>query len=181
MNFLPDDYDVPQSGGNYMKFRDGENRFRVLSSPIIGWLAWRDEGGQRKPIRRRMDQVFSTTEFDPSDIKHFWAMPVYNYAEKKIQILEITQKGIQKKLRAYAKDEDWGSPINYDLVVTRSGQDLQTEYEVIAKPAKKLDEGIERLYQDMNINLEALYEGKDPFALTDQDEEIADMAIKAGL
>lgn len=163
-NFLPNDYEVPQSGGNYMKFKDGENRFRILTSPIIGWEAWKEIDGVRKPVRTRMSSPFSTNDFDPSEVKHFWAMPVWNYAEKKVQILEITQKGIQKKIKAYARDEDWGSPVNYDLVVTRSGQNLETEYEVIAKPAKKLDAEIQTLYEEMNINLEALYAGDDPFA-----------------
>lgn len=177
-DFLPNDYEVPSSAGSYMRFKDGENRFRVLASPIIGWEAWTtDQDGGRKPLRTRMSEPFSTAEVDPSDIKHFWAMPVYNYAEKKIQILEITQKGIQKKIKAYAKDEDWGTPKNYDLVVTRSGQSLETEYEVIAKPAKKVDEGITRLFEDMNINLEALYEGKDPFNSEDADEIVNSVPV----
>lgn len=162
-DFLPSNYDVPSSAGNYMRFKDGENRFRVLASPIIGWEFWTESDGVRKPVRRRMNETISTSECDPSDVKHFWAMPVYNYAENKIQILEITQKGIQKKIKAYARDEDWGSPVNYDLVVTRSGQSLETEYEVIAKPAKELDIEIAKQYAAMTINLEALYAGDDPF------------------
>lgn len=170
-DFLPDNYDVPSTAGNYMKFKEGENRFRVLSSPIIGWEFWTEVDGQRKPVRRRMTETISTTEADPSEVKHFWAMPVYNYAEKKIQILEITQKGIQKKVKAYAKDADWGSPVNYDLVVTKTGQALETEYEVIAKPAKELADDIKAQYASMSINLEALYSGDDPFKDAGDDVE----------
>lgn len=165
-DFLPSNYDVPQKAGNYMKFVDGENRFRILGSPILGWEAWEDtaEGG-RKPIRKRMDQPFSTDEVsEPDKIKHFWAMPVWNYKDERVQILEITQKKIQKSLRALAKDEDWGSPKEYDIVVTKSGEKLNTEYEVNPKPHKKLDPGVTEMYKNMGIKLEALYEGKDPFA-----------------
>lgn len=166
MSFLPENYDIPDSSGGYMKFKEGENRFRVLASPIVGWEYWvSDADGKRKPLRKRMNNPFTTAEVeDPEEIKHFWAMPVYNYADKQIVILEITQKGIQKKIKAYANDEDWGSPIGYDLVVTKSGEGLNTEYEVIAKPAKPVEKEITEAFMDMQINLEALYDGADPFA-----------------
>ena len=173
-DFLPTDYEVPQRPGNYMKFADGENRFRILNSPILGWEAWEDtpEGG-RKPIRRRMNKPFATDEVsDPEQIKHFWAMPVWNYRDERVQILEITQKGIQKSLRALAKDEDWGSPKGYDLVVTKSGQKLETEYQVNPKPHKKLDSEITSMYEGMHINLEALYEGNDPFTENVEPDEV---------
>lgn len=179
--FLDANYEVPQKSGNYMKFQDGENRFRVLSSPILGWETWSTgQDGTRKPIRRPMDKPFSLVEIeDEENVKHFWAMPVWNYAEEKIQILEVTQKGIQKSIRALSRDEDWGSPVNYDIVVTKSGQKLETEYEVKPKPAKKLDPGITQLYTDTFIDLKALYRGDDPFQVSDQ--AIADDAENEGI
>ena len=177
-NFLPDNYEVPQKSGNYFRFIEGENRFRILSSPIIGWETWiENKDGSRKPIRKPMDKPFNVDEVDnPEDIKHFWAMPIYNYQEEKIQILEITQKGIQKSIKALAKDVDWGSPVNYDLVVTREGKELNTKYQVNPKPAKKLDEGILQLYKDMKIDLTALYRNDDPFS---SEKDLVDDAGKA--
>lgn len=109
-DFLPPNYDVPSKRGNYMRFAEGENRFRILGFPIIGWESWEEMGdGTRKPIRRPMDKPFSVDEIEnPEDIKHFWAMCVWNYQEEKVQILEITQKGIQKSIRALAKDGGLG-------------------------------------------------------------------------
>lgn len=165
--FLPASYEVPQKAGSYMKFLEGENKFRILASPILGYETWEDlPDGSRKPKRTPMDKPFSVNEVeggDPNNVKHFWAMPVYNYAEEKVQILEITQKGIQKSLRALAKDEDWGSPVSYDLVVTRTGQKLETEYQVQPKPAKALSSAIVEAYKAINIDLTALYRGDDPF------------------
>jgi hypothetical protein len=150
-----------------MRLQPGENRFRVLGSPILGYVYWtEDSAGVRKPNRIRMsERVPAGTMLGKDDkVKHFWAMPVWNYQEEKVQILEITQKGLMKSLRALAADPDWGSPVQYDVVVTRSGQSLDTEYSLQPKPAKPLDEGIIQVYKDMHINLEALYEGGDPFA-----------------
>lgn len=162
-DFLPNDYEVPQKSGNYMKLKDGENRFRILTSPILGYEWWEQDGETRKPVRVRMDEKIVMTE-ESEKAKHFWAMPVYNYNESAIQILEITQTTIQKAIKALAKDKDWGSPVNYDLVVTRSGKELNTEYTVNPKPAKELDKTVADKFKATNIRLEALYEGEDPFA-----------------
>lgn len=168
-----------------MKFQDGENRFRILASPILGYEWWETQkDGSRKPVRVNMTtKIDLSTVEDPDQVKHFWAMPVWNYNEEKVQILEITQKSIQKVIRALARDMDWGSPINYDLVVTKTGQKLETEYTLQPKPAKKLDEGIVKLFQDMKINLDALYKGEDPFNSTPSysSEDIANDAVSAGL
>jgi len=164
--FLPENYEVPSSNDKYMKFQKGENRFRILSSPIIGYEWWEEVNDKKTPKRIPLGVPIPVAEIsDPESIKHFWAMGVYNYTNKKIQILEITQKGIQKTLRALAKDEDWGSPVlNYDIVVTKTGDGMETKYEVLPKPATKLLEGVQEAYKDMEIRLEALFEGKDPFS-----------------
>ena len=165
-DFLPDTYEVPAKSGNYMKFQPGENTFRVLSSPIIGWVYWvTGVDGTRKPVRKRQDEKIVTAEVeDEEQVKHFWAMPVYNYEEEKIQILELTQATIQREIKSLAKDKDWGSPINYDLKVTKTGKDKLTKYTVNPKPAKPINPEIVKEYQAMKINLEALYSGSDPFA-----------------
>lgn len=162
-DFLPDDYEVPQKPGNYMKFKDGENRFRILAKPIFGYEWWEEDGETRKPVRVRMEEKIATTP-ESEKAKHFWAMPVYNYNQEAIQILEITQATVQKAIKALAKDSDWGSPLGYDLVVTRSGKELNTEYQVQPKPAKELDKAVKAKFNDITINLEALFAGEDPFA-----------------
>lgn len=168
--FLPPDYEVPTSESGYMKFKQGENRFRVLDSAVMGTETWIDEDGARKPLRFKIDQNIPAESIGDS-LKHFWAFPVWNYDAKKIQILQITQKGIQKSIRALTKDTDWGNPKGYDLVVTREGEGLDTEYQVNPKPHSELDPGIIQFYKDSNINLEALFTGDDPFAVSDDSGE----------
>ena len=184
-DFFPKEYEVPQKAGNYFRFQDGENRFRILSAPLLGWEAWIDTpDGGRKPIRRPMNNPFSTNDIDdPEQIKHFMAFVVYNLDAEKIQILEITQKGLQKSIRALERSKAWGSPLQYNILVTKKGQKLDTEYTLVPEPPTKLDKGIEQLYKDMAINLEALFDGADPFAVSEEKEteSIADDAIAAGL
>lgn len=168
MNALPNDYEVPQKIGNYMKFKTGENKFRLLTPVIIGWEAWVDtQDGGRKPIRHHQDESFDTSkiDIDPETIKHFWAGVVWNYAEEKVQILEITQKGIQKSLTALERSKDWGSLLDYDILVNKSGEKLETEYSVNPVPPKPLSKKIEEEFAKVNVNLDALYAGEDPFAI----------------
>lgn len=167
--FLPNDYEVPSSGGNYMKLEVGENRFRILGSPVIGNELWISG----KPVRKHMQEPFTEDELahadmnkftgKPKDVQHFWAMPVFNVKAKKIQILEITQKGIQQSIKDLTEDADWGNPRDYDLSVSKTGEGKETRYSVTPKPKNNLDEGIKQLYKDMEINMEALFESRDPF------------------
>jgi hypothetical protein len=169
-DFLPKDYDtnkgLNQKGGDYMKFVKGANRFRIMGSPITGWEWWEDtEDGKRSPKRVHINEKINVSEVtDPESIKRFWAMVVYNYDAKALQILEITQKGIQKTLEELVKDEDWGTPVQtYDIVVTKVGDGMETKYEVLPKPKTELDEGIVQLYKDMEVDLDAMYKGDNPF------------------
>ena len=182
MIFLPTDYKVPSSSGNYMKFNPGENRFRIMSSPILGYEYWKEIDGKRKPIRVPMEAQISPDDLDPDDnkIKHFWAMVVFDHADSKIKILEITQKSILRTIRGLSDDEDWGDPKGsrgYDIVVVRTGEGLETRYEVNPKPKKKLTSGIQEMYDEMDINLKALFKGEDPFA--SEAERLADDASEA--
>lgn len=168
-DFLPQDYEQPQGNSSYMKFKQGENRFRILAKPIVGWLDWQD----KKPIRYHMNDK-PEKPFDPKKpIKHFWGMLVWNYADEAVQILEVTQISVQSAIGNYAKDEDWGAPFEYDLKVTRTGQDLSTEYSVIASPKKPLSDAIKKAALDKPCYLDALFEGNDPWAVTEKQTELA--------
>lgn len=177
MDFLPKDYDIPSSGNNYMRFSEqGEHRFRIMNKPILGyegWITLRD--GSKKPVRKRMDEDFRIEEIDnPDEIRHFWAMVVWNYKENRLQVLEITQKTIQKAIKAITQDDDWGNPVGnngYDIVVTRSGEGFDTEYQVTPKPKKALDKEVVEAYKKAKINVEALYSGDDPFATVEAKQE----------
>ncbi|MCI0528121.1 MAG: hypothetical protein L0Y56_11850, partial [Nitrospira sp.] len=67
-------------------------------------------------------------------------------------------------LTALASDPDWGSPIlSYDISVTRTGDGMDTEYQLTPKPKKKMDEAVLELIKNTPVRLEALFDGEDPF------------------
>ena len=162
-DFLPQDYSVPTGPSNYMKFVVGPNKLRILGSPILGYLGW----ANKKPIRKRMGEDFPVDQVDnPEEIKHFWALPVWNYKAKRVQILELTQKGIMKKLKALKDSEGWGSPVNYDIIVMAEGEGKNREYDTIPSPPAPISDEIQKSFKETPIKLEALFEGKDPFEKT---------------
>lgn len=161
MDFLPQDYETPQGGGAYMKLQQGENKFRILSKPIIGWLDWKDKQPHRFNIKSKPEKPFDPTK----PIKHFWAMIVFDYTDKQVKILEITQNTIQKAIEHLAKDEDWGSPADYDIKVTKTGQEKATEYKVNPSPKKPLTDDVKEMAKRKPINLDALFKNGDPFSI----------------
>lgn len=180
MSFLPEGTTIPVSEGKYMRFSEPENRFRVLDSAITGYLLW--VGG--KPLRRKDKSEFTINELANADIdkfkgtkrvpQYFWAFPVWNYQTEQVEILEVKQLTVMKGIDDYLNDPDYGKdPKEYDLIVIKDDSKDKVEYRVKAKPPKPMDEGIKKFYQDMHINLNALYDGDDPFA-GDKEFELTD-------
>lgn len=157
--FLPQDYTAPKTTSHYLKLQDGENRIRILSKPVFGWEDWQD----RKPVRFTMD-----SKPKPSDpkkpVKHFWSFIVWNVNEAQIQIMQITQKSIQKFIESLSRDEDWGLPFEYDIKINREGEGMETEYTVNPVPHKPVSQEILDAFKERPINLDALFSGGDPFA-----------------
>lgn len=178
MSFLPKNYQVPQlasASGQYTRFVPGDTRVRILAGfsngAIMGFEYWSEENGKRTPVRVKAeaeikpDEIAKDKEGKPGRVKHFWALPVYNYREARIQIMEITQAGIQTALTTYAQDEDWGDPTEYDVVIKRTGEDLNTTYEVIPKPRQELKPEIVKMWKEVSatLDLNELFAGGDPF------------------
>ena len=162
--FGQEDYKIPTTS-NYMRFQEGENTFRILSSAIVGFEYWTRDN---KPVRSKeaWENIPDDAKLDDKGqprMNHFWAMVIWNYDAKRIQILEITQKGIMKYIQSLVNNPKWGSPKGYDLVVTRSGSGFDTEYATIANPHSEVSNEIAETYGRMNIDLEALFEGGEPF------------------
>jgi len=172
-DFLPKDYTVPVSGGNYMKLEKGDNVFRVLSSAVVGYEYWNNEN---KPIRlsKKPDVLpvdMRIDDYGNKNLKHFWAFIVWNYKANAIQMLEITQVSIQEGIANLVKDVDWGDPKRYDIKITKTGEKMDTEYAVSPKPHTPVKAEIEQALLNKNYDLNALFIGGDPFDVKTSDGE----------
>lgn len=136
--FLDDDYNPPKRPGKFMKFAIGENRFRILDKPMLGYSGWKT-GEDKKVCVRKPTDDFGKGELDPKEQpKHFWALPVWNYEAGIVQVLEITQTTIQEAITALNRNKKWGRPTEYDIVVTAVGEKLKREYSIIPDPKEPL-------------------------------------------
>lgn len=169
-DFLPEGFSLPVTS-NYMKFKEGNNTFRILDKAIVGMEFWKlkEDGSGKTPVRRKMNELIMESELETDkegnkvSAKFFMVFPVYNYSDKKIQILELTQKTLISAIKGYNDNPKWGNPINYDVTVTRTGQGKETEYLIDHDPKEEMDKEILKQYKAMNINLDALYVGGNPF------------------
>jgi hypothetical protein len=160
--FAPNGYELPESN-SFMKFAQGKNKFRILSSLVSGYEYWTAD---KKCVRSRTEFTetpdIAIDENGKSHVAHFWVLAVYNYAAESIQQLEITQKGIQKYILGLVNDkESWGNPKGYDLVVNREGEGMSTKYTVTANPPKEMPADILADYAKANINLESIFDEKE--------------------
>lgn len=161
--FLPKDYKVPSSGGNYTKFEEGTTTLRILSAPLLGWVDWKEVEGKKTPLRFAFDNKPEPFNKE-KPVRHFWAFKVWNYKTKSIQIWEITQSGIQGKIQSLVTNENWGIPIEYDLDIIREGMGFSdTKYDVQPVPPKALAEDIVAKDKAIKVDLNKLLADLDPF------------------
>jgi len=174
-DFLPEGYKEPETS-NYMSFEEGENTFRILGKftdgkAVMGQEYWKTVDGKRKPFRVSPEAkvCVEELEIDPrtGDLdmpKFFWALPVWNYSAKRIQILKINQKSIRKDIQKLVDNPKWGDPTEYDIVVNQAKEGKKTSYSTFANPKEKIDGEVKKTYEAMTIDWQAYMESKDPFS-----------------
>lgn len=160
-NFIPSDYEAPKSGGGFTKLESGENRMRILSSPKMMWLEWRDG----KPVRHPFDPNSKPAKGDDAkdSVKHAWGLIIWNYKTEKIEVFELDKQDIIAGLTTHAKDADWGHPKKYDVVISKSGEGMKTEYKFVAKPHSEPKQEIIDAFIENPIDLNKLLTGDNPF------------------
>ena len=160
--------DSPERGGtgNYFKAKvPGEYTVRVLADFIPGELAWKG----KKPVRKRTGESWVEDDCDDVDkIKTIWMGPVWNYAEEKVQVWEIAQKGIRAAIRSLVKKKAWGPITGYDLVLERKGTGIDdTEYLLVPENKGPAPDAAIKAFEDAcafgKFNIEELFYGGDPF------------------
>lgn len=161
-NFLSANYEVPQAQSKYFKLNQGANKFRVVSSAIVGYEYWNSDN---KPVRLRENPDQKPQDIrEDSKIKHFWAFVVIDRKDQSIKVMEVTQSSIMLAMKAIIDNEDWGNPQDYDLTIVRTGEKLETEYTVQPSPHKMLTSEEMIAVKETKVNLEALFDGGDPFS-----------------
>jgi len=169
-SFFQEGYEVPQAPSDYTKLKKGLNKLRILSAPIMGYEYWTEDN---KPVRSR--ELWGVIPLDaklPWEPKHFWAMIVWNFETETVQIWQPTQKTILNEIYGLVENADWGDPRGYNLNITRKGDGLKTEYTVQPSPHSVITPTIKAAYVGKKINLNALFDGANPFEATESNAAI---------
>ena len=162
-SFFEDGYEVPQSsGGAYFKPQAGQNRVRILSDAISGWSYWtNDNKCVRSPKRPESTPDIRVKDGKPDRVKHFLMITIWDYSSSSIKLWEITQSTIQRDLFDL-DNTDWGHPQNYDIIVNKKGEQLNTEYSVLPQPSAPLSQEVINAWADKKINLEEIWLNGNP-------------------
>lgn len=162
MSCLPQGYEHLKTEKKYTKlskFKEGDTKIRIVQAPIGGWLDWKEN----KPYRYRPDRK-PKHSFDPEKpLQSFWSLYIWDYEKEDLFILDLSQSAVIKALVSFAKDEEWGDFMQYDIKIKKQGTGKETKYQVMPLPHKPLNDQIKSALECSPVRLEALYEGKDPW------------------
>jgi hypothetical protein len=164
MSFLPKEYKIPKSSGLYAKLEDGDNKFIILGSVVLGWSYWNTDDKcfrmETKP-EKTPDDIGTDREGKQKKVQHFWAIPVYNLNTKQVQILEVTQKRLMGALQDLARDTDWGDPVlKYQITIKKSGKGTETTFQALPVPFRGDIEEIKQAYEESDVDMSNYFEAE---------------------
>jgi hypothetical protein len=159
-----------------------EYRYRFFGEALTGYEAWLDMGNNvSKPQRWEMcpTELPANAKADQNgktEARFFLAGIVWDYANERFSIMQLTQKTLLDKLRKYTADEDYGDATEYDIKITRKVQGERTSYDLVAAPPKPVAKAIAIEFEEFECNLKALISNDDPFAAAGTKKELAAVA-----
>ncbi len=167
-NFLPEDdstaFPAEEVMGKYFKPASGANKMRIIMQPIIALQRFvAGENGKLKVERFRLADRPADAATKP--VKKFYGYGIYNYSLKRIQIWTCDKATINNAIRELASDKNWGDFRHYDLVITKTGKELETKYCVHPIPPSQISDEVLTAFTQTPLNLNALFSNEDPFAV----------------
>ena len=176
------------SVGQYLtasKLGDGDSyRVAIVSeSPLEYWTVWGEsDEGQKKPFRfaqwnlppmtspQELGEFKQRMNYEGTELekpKFGLSFFCFDHADAKIKVFEITQKTLIKELDNISQQEDYANIHEWDLVISRSGLKMNTEYKILPAPRKKgTEEKISKVWADAQndgYDLNQLLVGGNPF------------------
>lgn len=158
------------SSGRYTLsgLKTGEKvKVRVLTEWIDGKSVWSGMTDEKPtPFRVRAGESIPASKIGinrldgtPNRIKQFIAAVVWNYKTEQVEIFETDKSTIIEAIVELEQSEDWGDVQKYDLTISKNGTGTDTKYTVIPSGMGAFKGKAD--YK--SVNLEALYDGSDPF------------------
>ena len=165
MSFIPKEHsDAFKGGGSRNDYlspskvkADGQVRFAILANePLCYFEVWgEDETGKGKPFRFAQEANADDIEQEmganyrrrckddgtEEPQKFAIAMPIYNFDIKRVQVLTMTQKGLQKELDEISQVEEYADMTEWDFIMTKAATVSPDMYGLRPVPRKKDTQG----------------------------------------
>jgi hypothetical protein len=145
---------------------DKEYKVRFIGEGITGFEAWTN---QNKPVRFEVlpDELPADIRVDEATgnqtAKFFMTGIVWDYESEMFRVFSITQKTVLEQLHKYMKDEDYGDPNGYDIVISKKGSGKDTKYSLLAKPPKPAPAAVKTGYAELGWDLKMLLQSRNPW------------------
>ena len=161
MSFIPKEHsDAFKGGGSRNDYlspskvkADGQVRFAILANePLCYFEVWgEDETGKGKPFRFAQEATADDIEQEmganyrrrlkddgtEEPQKFAIAMPIYNFDINRVQVLTMTQKGLQKELDEISQVEEYADMTEWDFIMTKAATVSPDMYGLRPVPRKK--------------------------------------------
>ena len=165
MSFIPKEHsDAFKGGGSRNDYlspskvkADGQVRFAILANePLCYFEVWGDdETGKPRPfrfpseasadeIKEEMGANYTRRIKDDGTEepqKFAIAMPIYNFDINRVQVLTMTQKGLQKELDEISQVEEYSDMTEWDFIMTKAATVSPDMYGLRPVPRKKDTQG----------------------------------------
>lgn len=126
-----DDRLIPPSSGSYMKLKQGENKIRIVSEAEVYGKHYINKKGIVCLGKEECPHCMDGDKPKPA-----WLFWVIDRTDGAIKLLEVGYSVVAKiKTLAQSEDYHFETMPDFDLTITKTGESLETEYDVI--PARK--------------------------------------------
>jgi len=172
INFYDAKFKVTKQKDQFLKLKEGANKVRFLADHLVCFeifVEMTDDTNQKqiKPLRK--SEPFTSEELSHLVLKDkkekqklTLIQLVYDYSDEEFKFLSIGQNSILTALKEYSQNPDYGNPTNYDITISRKGQNLETEYTFMPSPPKPLDKAVKARSKNLNFDLTKLLDGQYP-------------------
>jgi hypothetical protein len=145
---------------------------RDSNGSVVKDSEFRKEELEAFDARKRKVKDMAGNEIEGSyDVRYFWQMFVWNWKEAKFQCLVITQGRIIEAMKSTLQTESpkkkgdypFADPSQYDFIIIKSGEGLNTTYQVGKMDSEPLPKEIVDTWESITYDADAIFKGTYPF------------------